>query len=35
MTYGEPITASERANRPGLDLLARMIYAEAGSEDYL
>lgn len=32
MTYGEAISASERAGRPGLDLLARMIYAEALGE---
>lgn len=32
MTYGEAISASERSGRPGLDLLARMIYAEALGE---
>ena len=32
MTYGEKITNSEMSSRPGLDLLARMIYAEAEGE---
>lgn len=32
MTYGEKISASDMSNRPGLDLLARMIYVEAESE---
>ncbi len=32
MTYGEKITVSEMSGRPGLDLLARMIYAEAEGE---
>ena len=29
MTYGEKITENELSSRTGLDLLARMIYAEA------
>lgn len=32
MTYGEKISESEISNRPGLDLLARMIYVEAEGE---
>lgn len=32
MNYGEPITSGEIERRSGLDLLARVIYAEAESE---
>ena len=32
MTYGEKITENELSSRTGLDLLARMIYAEAEGE---